>query len=46
MANSDELICTTEYRDYKRGVVQTDVVITGFDCIFVSLRLEFYIYVR
>jgi hypothetical protein len=23
---------------YKRGVVFTDIVITGFDCIFITLR--------
>jgi hypothetical protein len=34
MVNSDELIGTT-----KRVVLQTDVVITGFDCISI-LRLS------
>jgi hypothetical protein len=34
MVNSEELIGTTENRRYRRGASWTDVVITGFNCIY------------
>jgi hypothetical protein len=33
MVNSDELAGATGYLSHRRGVVQTDAVITGLDCI-------------